>query len=499
MVATISNAAALFLMFRLAFHQLGPSVVGVWALLQGIMLISRLPDMGSAGNTTRLVAIEVARSGTIRLRNYLAASVIVNTVPILVIGLLICVPTYYYTKTSAQQAGVSLSILVTLIWQSAAFGVLSSLSSILCGCLDGLGLMALRGYLSSLANVLFIALGYVLIFGLGATGLGYAYIVLAILLILLCGTAILVFHDAPVDRSAEKSVVELVRMSFGFNANFLIIGICRLLLDPICKIMIGAFSTLELVAIFDLANKVTTQARILYSSPLQALLPLVSREGIDIEPGLHARLTEWNSLVARWSLYTMGLAVLSAGALSAFSFGHISVPFILMLLILSVANAITTMGLVGYYMDVGSGHLRRLIWVHVIMAILNVALGVLLGRLLGAIGVAFSFAIALTYAGFACMRPLFKSRRDIWRFLVRDTGLELLLFCAAAVVSWTVFVELSGDSMLLRQSYAGLAMLGLGALFFYRESGHALAIFRRRAPEDIEAAAMAAQQPSVAE
>src|SRR3569832_925325 len=327
LLASLSSAAALFLIFRIAYHDLGAAVVGVWALLQGVMLITRLPDMGSANNTTRLVAVAFNRDGSVRIAKILLAGIVVNTLPIVVIGLLIFAPTFFYIRPGAVRAGILPDTLSTFIWQSVAFGALTTLSSLLSGCLDGLGLMALRGYLRCLAILFFIVAAYFMVHFAGDVGLGYSYIIYALLLSVLCAVALLAVHPSVGRGGEDKSIRELVVESFSFNTKFLLFGMLRLLLDPICKILISSFSTLEAVAIFDLANKVTTQVRQLYTAALQAVLPMVSRDSAELSHEMREKLLDWNRLVSRLSFYTMSLAVIASGLLCHFSLGFVVVLF----------------------------------------------------------------------------------------------------------------------------------------------------------------------------
>lgn len=470
LLATITNALALFLIFRISYGLLGPSVVGLWALLQGIMLISRLSDVGSSGNITRLVAIAHVSGAGVRLTNFIAVGFIVSVAPILILGLAVMIPTYYYVEAT-NHIDVSNTQLIELIGCSVSFGVFSAVGAILSGCLDGMGLMALRGYLSCVANILFVACGYVFIKRFGAFGLGLAYVCLALTMIALLSFGLLLAHTNKNFDSKTISLSELLHQSVGFNASFFMIGVCRLLLDPACKILIGAYSGLEAVAIFDLANKITTQARILYSSPLQSLLPVVSRETSEVNALLQTRLLRWNETVVRWPLYTMSAVVLISGWLSLFSFKKVDTSFMFEVAVLGFANAITTFGLVGYYIEVGSGKLKQLLAVHIKMATLNICLGIILGYMFGAAGVTLGYSMALSYTGIACLKFVFKKAKDVLSFLGNQTRLEFAIFAASTFVSWMTMVAAPSLPSPLQNGILGTSCAIVGVIFLCREAG----------------------------
>jgi O-antigen/teichoic acid export membrane protein len=433
LMANVSGAAAIFLIFRTAYLNLGPSAVGIWALIQSIMLISRLADSGSGGNITRLVAIERDKFGGLKLRKFILTGFLVGTGPILLLSLPMVAPTFLYIQhnyTHAMAAGP----MFLLVLCSVGFGTLNSASAILAGCLDGLGLMALRGCLVTVANAVFLVAGYVLIHTMGNVGLGLAYVAYAAAQLILLASSLLFFRHNPVESYPEPAIKELVRRTFRFNSQFLFVSLCQLLLDPICKILIGRFGSLDSVAIFDIANKVTAQARILYQAVLQSVLPLVSREGRAIEPALHAKLAHWNRRVARWSLYTMSLIVFGSALLSHASLGRFDTHFVLIVLILATGNAINTVGLVGYYAELGSGRLTRLVAVYVLIAIANLSLGALFGYFWGAAGVALSYAIALAGSGILFTQAIFTKIEAMAKALVRPVVPELTLYLFACGV-----------------------------------------------------------------
>lgn len=433
-LATLTNAGSVFFVFRFGYQHLGPPVMGMWALIQAIMLISRLSDMGSAGNITRLVAIEYTEHKEIKLPNFVLSGLLVSTLPIFFLGTIIFMPTYYYVESNYAQ-GFTNSTLCSFIASSLAFGVFTSVSSIFAGCLDGLGFMALRGYLSCVVNILFVFVAYFLIHAMGEVGLAITYVVYSVGLTAVLGLGILFLRVNQTADYEAPPIKTLITKSISFNAGFFAIGVCRLLFDPICKVLIGAYSTLDYVAIFDLANKISSQVRILFSSALYAALPLVSQESQNIAPELRTKLLVWHGSAVRWAFYTMSVVSLMSGVFSIFSLGHIDKSFILQLLILCLANAINVVGLIGYYMYVGSGRINGLLTIHIIMTAINLTTSVGLGYLMGATGVAIGLSIALSYAGIACARPLLGDTMSVLRWHLRILPQMGLLF-TSFVVTW---------------------------------------------------------------
>jgi O-antigen/teichoic acid export membrane protein len=251
--------------------------------------------------------------------------------------------------------------------------------------------------------------------------------------------------------------------------SYLLLSICQLLMDPICKILIGRFSTLETVAVFDLANKVTSQARIIYQAIAQSILPLVSREQVGLDADLHAKLLRRNKFISRCSFYTMGVVVLLSGHLAIFTLGHVQEDFIADVIILALANALNTVGLIGYYIEVGSGHLRRLLGVFTGMATGNVILSVGLGLVMGAPGIVLGYGCALAVAGLACARALIPGLTAVFRWLTIQASLELMLFFANCLIIWFTMIWLNySDPLLCTALILGMLAITV-AMFLFRE------------------------------
>lgn len=478
LLATATNAVATYFVFRFAYRILGPSPVGIWAMIQGIMLISRLADGGSGGNVTRLVAIDRNLQGSVRLRNFVIVGSLLGTGPIVVLGLAILFPTYSYLESHYGTALPGAEIFALTVY-SLLFGILTSANTILAGCLDGLGLMALRGYLACVANLLFVGIGYFLIRELGVPGLGAAYVIYALLTATIFFLALALLRATPRPDYQEQSIRTIARKTLHFNMSYFLLSICQLLMDPICKILIGRFSTLETVAIFDLANKVTSQARIIYQAIAQSILPLVSREHAVLDPDLHANLLQRNKFISRCSFYTMGAVVLLSGHLAIFTLGHVQSNFIGDVIILALANALNTVGLIGYYVEVGSGHLGRLLGVFIGMAAANVILSVGLGLVIGAPGVVLGYGCSLAVAGLACARALIPGLMKVFYWIATQAALELLLFAANCLTIWFTMIWLNYSDPFLCTSLI-LGMLTVtAAVFFLRERAELGAHFNR--------------------
>jgi O-antigen/teichoic acid export membrane protein len=316
--------------------------------------------------------------------------------------------------------------------------------------------------------MLFVTFGLFGIRWLGIPGLGLAYVTYAIFTVLLFATALATLDFSPPSSWVSQPIRAIIGKTLRFNLGYFVLSICQLLMDPVCKILIGQFSSLEAVAIFDLANKITTQARVIYQAATQSILPLVSREGMTLEPRLRSVLLGWNKLIAHCALYSMSAVVLLSGHIAIFILGKIHPEFITYVAILAFANALNAVGLVGYYIDVGSGRLKHLLGAFIGMAALNVMLGGAFGLIWGAMGITLGYAIALTTGGLACSKSLITS---VIQWLFSENLFEIALFLANSFVALYAMAWLKYENPIISTFFVLTMLAVTAASFAIRELG----------------------------
>ena len=470
-VGSLSTAVSLFLIFRFAVIFAGVEALGVWSLLQGVMVFSRISDVGAGTNLTRLIAVQVGEHGAANFRVHLATGMLLSTFPTLILGLIVVLASAELLHFGYPNLSIPRNQLSTLIWSSFLVAVLQSLGNLVAGCLDGYGRMFERGIFMAVANGVTIPVSYILIREYGVVGIGFSYIFLAGLFLLGSASYLLLlnFRQSAIPMS---NVLSVARASWKVSVGMIYIGVLRLIFEPTSKILIGEFGGLHAVAVFDLANRVTAQIRMLLSSASQSLLPLLARhESADVQSS-RSTLLDWSSLLERWAWYAFGLEILSAPLLSHLAFGEWNANFGIYFLSMGLANTLNAFGLTAYYSEVARGYLGSLVRIHIIMAILNVFFGALLGVVIGAYGVVIASAVSIAYGGLACLRlSQVESTRSIRSFFsLRGQFAEGLSVTALSLSILLSSLYLSGtrDGVFLT-SVSFMGMVFLSTLLLVRE------------------------------
>lgn len=392
---TATSAAALFVVFRFGFREVGGEFIGLWALVSGLLMFARIADTGASVSVARLAVIGRANNAK-ALGPYLWAGLTVATVPTLLLSSVIVVVAGMVLGAGGTRAS-EIALLPQVLSVALIYAVGNSAAGIISGCLDGVGRMVWRFLGGSVANLVLIGLAVWLLPTLGQAGFliahtAYIGVQLAIYIVLL--------FAARADLSVTRGdYLAATRDSFGFLSKSIFLGAARTGFEPVSKMLIGQFGGLTAVALFDLAVRVSSQLRQLANAPLQPIAVLTARSSAALQADHRTLVERWMPIsIAAGFVMALG-QVVSAPLVSWLMIGHIDASFVMMSAILAVSFFVNFSGTVAFYVVLASGRLRGLIMMHIVMTALNVALGVVMGWIWGAMGVVAAWGITLAIGG----------------------------------------------------------------------------------------------------
>jgi len=391
-VQTVISGVVLFVLYRYLIDHLGPEQLGLWSVILASTSVARLSDLGLTGSVVKFVAryhalkddaqaADVVQTAAISI-GLVMAMLVLLLYPLLDSVLLLSIP--------AQSMPQALSILpwaVFSLWLGSVGGVFQS-------GLDGCQRMDLRNILMVAGNLLFLGAAIWLVPQYGLTGLALGQAAQGVLLML---TSWLVLRQQLntlpwIPRRWSKSKFKEM---FAYAVNFQISSIAILLFDPATKLLMSRFGGLSSAAYYEMASQLVLKLRSLIVAACQAMVPAVS--------GLHETSPENVREFYLKSYRLLFFAVLPffAGIVVALPLvsilwiGHIEAQFLLFATILSVGWGLNTLTGPAYFLNLGTGDLRWNAIAHVVMAIVNVSLGLLLGSMIGGLGVAIGAIVAL--------------------------------------------------------------------------------------------------------
>lgn len=462
-LASLVMGGSLLVPFRIGIEVIGAREVGIWALVQSVFIVSRLPEMGVGLNITRALAAERKIGQSADPRPYFWAALLVTILPVFFLGGVL----FFATPTFLGQFFrdvVPLSVVTTLCLISLGIALFSAISTVLLSIIEGYGRLDQRHFVMIVSNLALITVAHPLVTKFGVIGLAMTYLASSLLLLILsaCVTLPLCFTQGQRIRNVHIIVRELWRSNLQVSA----MAVTRMTFEPLTKLVVASSGNLSAVAYVDLALKLTTQARIVIQAAVQPLLAFGARGICDNHDEIIKTFERAQMLVVKSNLLLMSCQFLAAGFVSYIALGEMSALFIMTYIMLVVGNGLNSLGVVGYYYVVSAGKMGEVVSIHVQMMLTNVAAGLLGGWLLGAQAAVAAYAFSFAYGGVALFRIWCRASGERWRQLFGAERWLIMIAALSLSVSIIVFLSQWGANQSLLASVAGLALASVFAVLF---------------------------------
>ncbi|MFN4129863.1 MAG: hypothetical protein ACK4GC_08605, partial [Paracoccaceae bacterium] len=458
-VGFIAATLAQLFLFRHSSGVIGLEKIGLVVLLQSILFLTRLLDIGAGPNLTRRLAAAHIAVDDPQFGREVWSTLLSITVPTMLVSTLALAGIVIWPQIVG--AGQNETEVVTIAIALGVSGVLGSIVAILTAAHDGVGDLMARG-----ASLLFFALAVVgcgvpLVAGLGA--LGYAMAVPAGLAVQCTALSLnLVWLGARLRPGAWREVLTSARHQLRDNLTLNGISVCRLMFEPATKYLLFMLGTLEIVAVFDVLNKVVTAVRALVSSVMQ---PLLFKKSQQHAAGESTHNPGDQRILHNVSLYLAAGAVASAPVIEALLFGGNAVPDVtFILVILAISSAINLSGQIAYLNLLAMAAYGTLLRIHLAMVVTNLAVSALFGALIGERGVVFGYAATMALGGIAL--HLMGPRNTVTvPFRLVETAADVFELLAIFGVTAIGLSLMSGSAFTLGWSITLTGVLGSAFLF----------------------------------
>ncbi|MCK1564121.1 hypothetical protein IVB08_09090 [Bradyrhizobium sp. 173] len=464
-LSAVVTAVVLFALFKLFIGLTSTAAIGCWSLIQGMFLFSRIPDVGVGTNFTRMMALNLKGHFSVSAQHMILAGLLLSTIPVLCIGVALLAPVYSYVAEKSAPA-ISRHDVLYLTVSAFAVAVLSSSSTICLSVIEGAGKIAHRNIVTIGSNVLGLAVAYPLVSTFGIPGIGFTSIVQSSLLLLFAVYAISAESRLLKQHGSGIKLSAVVAMVWTDNIRMSAIGLLRLSFEPTTKLLLSRFASLDNVALFELALRVTTQARLTYQAGIAPLLSFGSRSKSEpLTPKVAEAFSVANHLVSMVALAASAVQLVAAPFLSLAGFGRVEPDFILYFEVLVLANCLNSFGIAGYYLQVSGGHLPGLVRIHFLMAIINVSCGIALGSALGATGPVLAYGLAFSFGGLSCAFLLYRTLSFNKTIRLDLIVLLALIACVVSAIFASYAVLLFAKGSLVFFAISAVILLFNGALF----------------------------------
>jgi len=386
------GAVLLLGLYRLVNETLGPSGLGVWSVVVASASVTRVTELGLGASVTRFVARYLARS------EGLTAARIVETVSLSLMAIQgVILPMLYWPLWEILRHlfnGEHLASARALLPFALGSLWLAVVSAVFQSALDGCQRMADRAKLVIAGQLVLIAFASILIPTYGLVGLALAQIAQGTFL-LLSGWWTLKRHMRELPRFPSRWSNRLFREILGYGANVQASTFVMLFFDPLTKALLAKFGGPSIAGYFEIANQVVLRVRGIIIAANQAIVPQVAEIAETDSTRLPGYYRQNIRTLVFVALPAFSLVVAWSGVVSWLFLGYSNLELLFLLGLCSVAWFLNILAAPAYFMNQGTGRVGLNTISHVIMGILNGALGWGLGVLLGSDGVAWAYGVAL--------------------------------------------------------------------------------------------------------
>jgi O-antigen/teichoic acid export membrane protein len=412
--STVCRGLFAFLLTPFIIQALGTRRYGLWILLLAFLGSYELFDLGISGAVSRYVSRSLGTEDETEMNRFVTTSgaifVLVGAVVALITAAVAAVIPLFL-KDPAEAALIRAAVLVLGFGMAAYFPL-----KIFHGAL----VANLRYDLLSKVSLARIILSSALTYGMLSAGYGLLTLALiAVAFRLAEGIAIVVLAYRVLPRLAIRPglvTMSAARQLLGYGLKYFAAGIGDLLRFRIDAVVIAAVLNLNLVAVYDIGQKLSNIGKELVGSALNVMIPVFSRyEGQNNFESIRDKFVLFTRFGTMLAVFTGGSLVIYGRDLirrwvgSGFADSYI----ILVILCVPMIIELTQSSSVQLLYGISKHHYYAL--VNISEAVVNLLLSLILAKLYGIYGVALGTAI-----GMAIFRSLI-----LPRIVCREIGLPL--------------------------------------------------------------------------
>jgi O-antigen/teichoic acid export membrane protein len=427
LVEVIVSALFVFVVYRIVIYRLGVGALGVWSLVLATTSLVRVIDPGTSAGIGRFIAVANACDRVSEVGDYFIAALVSTFIFYALFSLI----AYWPLKEALGFAlsGDNLGTADDLLPYAIASFLLMNFNGAIQGALVGLQRSNVKSQIAMGGLAIQLILVLALTSSEGLKGLALAQIA-QYCISLLVGYLIVVRHIR--GCFALGLPFALKRSTFAelwsFGLRLQAISIVSFLYEPLSKFIISSVAGVEVLGIFELAQKFILQVRQLIVGPTTILMPAFTHVNHRFPNELATlyRRSLAATIIVGSSL--MGAAVIGSPIVSAFWLGHIDKVFLIFVCMLSAAWLVNIIASPAYVLALSQGALRWNFWGAVVTSLGGPALALTIGRAFGPIGVVAATVMALAAGSLFSMvmnsrqaaMPGWTNISDIRRFILYD-------------------------------------------------------------------------------
>lgn len=382
----------LFFLYKFLLGAIGAEKFGIWSIVLAATAVTQIADLGLSGGVVKFVAKYIARKEKQNVSKIIQTAVLTIGVTVgfvLLIG-------FPIIKWALRFFIPAESLFLAIEILPAAFIALwfCIITSVFLSGLDGYQRFDIRSLILMSGAVFHLLLCLLLVPKHGLLGLAYAKIAQNISVAIFSWLALKkILPQLPAlpyrwNKALFKEII-------GYSLNFQVINVATMLYDPITKALLSRFGGLAMVGYYQMAGKMIQKLNALIKAANQVLVPTFA----DLKEKSSTRIQEIYSTSYQLLFYLAFpiyfMVILCLPMISEIWIGKYEKAFVIPAALLAIGWLLNTLSGPAYFANLGIGKLRWNVVGHIMIAVLNVGLGIILGTMYQGTGVIVAWMISL--------------------------------------------------------------------------------------------------------
>jgi O-antigen/teichoic acid export membrane protein len=388
----IVSGISLFILYKILLIEIGIELIGIWSIVMAFSAFLRTGDFGFAGSIVKFVSVNITKGEVEKVNDIVKTSITSVSVILgfLLVLFYLVIPfslPYFISEKYIIQALDLLPYSIVSVW----FAVLSTLIIFV---FDGLNRVDIRSSFLLIFNLILVGLSIIFVYKFGFIGLGYAQVLHAFLQLIIAW--FLVRKYLKINSILPFSWnYKLFKEMLSYSVNLQMSSLMSMMLEPVSKLLLGYFGTMSSVGYFEMANRLVMQIRNVVINANQAVVPMISKahtENQSLEKTYYITL----KILFLVSLCFYSITAILTSFVSELWIGYYEKDFIYFTYIILFSLAINTISGAAYFTNMAIGDVKYNTISQIIIAVVNIVLGILLGYMYKDYGIVFAYGIAIT-------------------------------------------------------------------------------------------------------
>ncbi|MCX8523559.1 oligosaccharide flippase family protein [Chryseobacterium formosus] len=439
-VQVVFTALLYFFLYKYLLKSIGIEQLGVWSLILSFSSIANLANLGLTSGLVKFVAEYLTENDNTKLGKLIFTSTLSMVVLFVVLSLIILFGAQFFLEYIIDENFLDTAL--EILPYSLASLCINAVGGVFTSVLEGHQKNYIRNFIYIISGIIMFAATALLTPVYHLKGVAIAQLLQSVFIFV---TALVFTIRINPDNKIRywKWSSQSFKELFNYGYKFQMVSVAQLLCEPTTKVLLSKFGGLAFVGHYEMASKAVNQFRALLVNANQIVIPvIVENAKIKTEGESQKFYQMMNRVLAIFTLPLSSLLILGIPFISIFWVGSFNIEFAVSMLILSMSSVINILCSPAYFSCLAEGRLTILVFVHSIMAILNLILGYLLGLFFEGYGVAFAWGISVSIASVILIYSYGKKiRLNYFNIFSINYRLQFLLFLLISLICVAVFLS----------------------------------------------------------